>query len=54
MLSQIYVNTIVGLLCTHKAYSRVNIKFVLVHLVLYSMIEIIALLCTHKDNIIQT
>ena len=54
MLSQINIKTIVGLLCNTRPTLGFDIKFVLVHLVLYGMVGNVALLCIHKGNIIQS
>ena len=45
MLSKNYIRTIVGLLCHTRPTLWFDIRFVLVHLVLYGMVGIVALLC---------
>ena len=51
MLSQINIKTIVGLLCNTRSTLGFDMKFVLVHLVLYGMVEIVALLCNTRATI---
>ena len=51
MLNQNYIRTIVGLLCHTRPTLGFDISFVLVHLVLYGMVEIIALLCHTRATI---